>query len=55
MVIIIKNTKRKDPIAELAKIGKKAGIDKYSIKELRQIAREEAEKEALSYLQKMKK
>lgn len=54
-MIIIKSAKQKDPIAELTKIGKKAGIDRYTIKELKQMAREEAEKEALSYLKKMKK
>lgn len=34
-----------DPIAELVKMGQQSGIDRYSLKELRKIAREEAEKE----------
>ena len=35
----------KDPLAELKRIGKKAGIDKYTLKELRRMAREESEQE----------
>ena len=35
----------KDPLAELARIGREAGIDKYTLKELRGIAMEEAEKQ----------
>lgn len=38
----------RDPIAELKKIGKASGIDKYTLTELKRIAREDAEKEALS-------
>ena len=36
----------KDPLAELSRIWKGSGIDKFTIKELKQMAREEAEKEA---------
>ena len=36
----------KDPIEELTKIGREAGIDKYTLTELKKMAREEAEKEA---------
>ena len=36
----------KDPVDRLAQIGKKAGFAKYSLKQLRKIGREEAEKEA---------
>ena len=35
----------KDPVAELTKIGREAGIDKYSLAELKKMARDEAEKE----------
>ena len=38
----------KDPVAELTKIGRESGIDKYTIAELKKIARDEAEKEAFS-------
>ncbi|MBI2581226.1 hypothetical protein HYV85_05490 [Candidatus Woesearchaeota archaeon] len=34
-----------DPIAELARIGKQGGIDKYTLKELKRMAAEEAEEE----------
>lgn len=37
----------KDPLAELRRLGKEAGIDRYTIKELRKMALEEAEKEAM--------
>ena len=37
----------KDPLAELRRLGKEAGIDKYTLKELRKMACEEAEKEAM--------
>jgi hypothetical protein len=37
-----------DPLATLRKLWKGAGIDKYSAKELKKMAREEAEKEAVS-------
>ena len=35
----------KDPLARLKEIGKESGIDKYTLKELKGMAREEAEKE----------
>ncbi len=35
----------KDPLARLKEIGKESGIDKYTLKELKEMAREEAEKE----------
>jgi len=38
----------KDPLAELTKLGKESGIDKYSLTELKKMAREEAQKEAFS-------
>ena len=38
----------KDPLAELTKLGRESGIDKYSLTELKKIAREEAQKEAFS-------
>jgi hypothetical protein len=38
----------KDPVAELTKIGRESGINKYTLSELKKIAREEAEKEAFS-------
>ena len=34
----------KNPVAELAKLGKDAGIDKCTLSELKKIAREEADK-----------
>ena len=37
----------KDPLAELRRLGKEVGIDKYTLKELRKMAYEEAEKEAM--------
>lgn len=36
-----------DPLAELRRLAKKSGIDRYTIEELRKIALQEAEKEAL--------
>ncbi len=36
-----------DPLAELRRLFKEAGIDRYTIKELRKMALEEAEKEAM--------
>lgn len=36
-----------DPLAELGRFGKEAGIDRYTVKELRKMALEEAEKEAM--------
>ncbi|MBI3034719.1 AbrB/MazE/SpoVT family DNA-binding domain-containing protein [Candidatus Woesearchaeota archaeon] len=38
----------KDPLADLTRLGKEAGIDKYSLTELKKMAREEAQKEAFS-------
>lgn len=38
----------KDPLAELRRLGKEVGIDRYTIKELRRMALEEAEKEAMT-------
>jgi hypothetical protein len=35
----------KDPLAKLKEIGRQAGIDKYTVKQLRKMAAEEAEKE----------
>ena len=35
----------KDPLLELRSIGKKAGIDKYTLAELKKMAREQAKKE----------
>ena len=35
----------KDPLAELQRLGKEAGIDKYTLKELKEMTREEAQKE----------
>lgn len=37
----------KDPLAELRRLGKEAGIDRYTIKELREMALQDAEKEAM--------
>jgi len=37
----------KDPVAKLAQIGKQAGIDRYTLKELKKMAKQEAKKEAL--------
>ena len=36
----------KEPIAELQRLGKEAGFDKYTISELKRLAREEGEKES---------
>lgn len=36
-----------DPLAELRRLFKEAGIDRYTIKELREIALQDAEKEAM--------
>ena len=44
----------KDPLAELKRLGKEAGIDKYTLVELRKIAREEAEKEAFSNIKNVR-
>lgn len=40
----------RDPLATLRELGKKAGIDRYGIKELRKMALEEAESEAMKGL-----
>ena len=37
----------KNPLEELKRLGKDAGIDNYTLKELKKMAREEAQKEAL--------
>ena len=37
----------KDPLSELKRMGKEAGIDKYTLSELKRMAKEEAEKEVL--------
>ena len=37
----------KDPVSELAKLGRDARIDKYSLSELKKIAKEEAERESI--------
>lgn len=37
----------KDPLAELRWLGKEAGIDRYTIRELRDMALQDAEKEAM--------
>lgn len=44
----------KDPVAELTKIGREAGIDKYTLTELKKIAREEAEREAFSSMKNVR-
>ena len=38
----------KDPLAELTKLGRESGIDRYSLTELKKMAMEEAQKEAFS-------
>jgi len=38
----------KDPLAELRRLGKEAGIDKYTLSELKKMASEGAAKEAFS-------
>jgi bifunctional DNA-binding transcriptional regulator/antitoxin component of YhaV-PrlF toxin-antitoxin module len=40
----------KDPVKALAELGRKAGINKYSMKQIKKMIEEEAEKEALSNL-----
>ena len=45
----------KDPVAELQRLGREAGIDKYSISELKRMAREEAEKEVLSNVKSIRR
>ena len=44
----------KDPVAELTRIGKESGIDKYTLAELKKIAREESENEALSTIKNVR-
>lgn len=44
----------KDPIAELKKLGKEAGIDKYTLAELKKIATKEAEKEISSAMKNVR-
>ncbi len=38
----------KDPVKGFAEMGRRAGINKYSMKQLKKMAEEEAEKEAIS-------
>ncbi len=38
----------KNPVDELTRLSKEAGIDKFTLAELKKMAREEAEKEAFS-------
>ena len=44
----------KDPLAELTRLGKETGIDKYSLTELKKMAREEAQKEAFSHIKNVR-
>ena len=44
----------KDPLAELTKLGRESGIDKYSLIELKKMAREEAQKEAFSHIRNVR-
>jgi len=44
----------KDPLAELTKLGRESGIDKYSLIELKKMAREEAQKEAFSHIKNVR-
>ncbi len=44
----------KNPTAELTRLGKEAGIDKYTLTELKKIAREGAEKEAFSNIKNVR-
>ena len=37
----------KNPLEELKRLGKDAGVDNYTLEELKKMAREEAQKEAL--------
>lgn len=46
--IILKPVVKEDPIKGLAELGQKSGINKYSIKQLKKIAEEEALREAVS-------
>ncbi len=45
----------KDPVKDLQELGKHAGIDRYTIRELKEIARKEAEKESAKNLQRPQK
>lgn len=47
-VVLMPALRNKDPVKGLEEWGRKTGINRHSIKELRKIAMEEAEKEALS-------
>ena len=40
----------KNPVAELTKLGRDAGIDKYALAELKKIAEGEAEKESYKHV-----
>ena len=44
----------KDPLSELKKLGENAGIDKYTLRELKKMAMEEAEKEAFSSIKNVR-
>lgn len=44
----------KDPLAELTRLGKETGIDKYSLTELKKMARQEAQKEAFSHIKNVR-
>ncbi len=40
----------KDPLEELKRLGKEAGIDDYTLAELKKMAKEEAQKEAFHHV-----
>ncbi|MBI2139767.1 hypothetical protein HYU14_02495 [Candidatus Woesearchaeota archaeon] len=42
----------KDPLRHLQEMGKRAGIDRHSLKELKQMGREEAEREAMGHVRR---
>ena len=44
----------KDPLVELTRLGKETGIDKYSLTELKKMARQEAQKEAFSHIKNVR-
>lgn len=46
--IILMPAPSKDPIKGLEELGKKSGINNYSLKQIKKMVQEEAEKEALS-------
>lgn len=45
-IILVPKTKVKDPVAELQRIGKEAGLDRYSMGQIKKMIEEEAFKEA---------